>query len=338
MVRAAPHVVVWILLLAPMVRSMARGWRPLGDDATIAIGAWRALSLHPPLLGQLTSATGGSNASDPGPLEYWLLGPFVHLDPGQGVLIGSALLCALILSVTIEVLRRTSGTWAAVIFTFVVVDMAIVSPTPFVDPVWNNSFGFFWFAAFLGVAFTVGRGHLAYYRSSSSWAQSPWTPTCSSCRPSGSCWSRRRQWGGTSADRSVDGGWDGRPWWRWCAGPGRCTNSSSGPGRTCPCCCDPLRERRAGSSDCELSAGPWPWIRSGRHRAPWTSSPRSTTSTSETCCGSGGGVGAGGPVVAHGAVGSRPCLVCASCRSVVPSALSSSLPAPPPTTCWRSSG
>jgi hypothetical protein len=41
----------------------------------------------------------------------------------------------------------------------VVVDMAIVSPTPFVDPVWNNSFGFFWFAAFLGMAFTVARGH-----------------------------------------------------------------------------------------------------------------------------------------------------------------------------------
>ena len=162
LLRAAPHAVVWTLLLAPMVRSMARGWRPLGDDATIAIGAWRALSLHPPLLGQLTSATGGSNASDPGPLEYWLLGPFVHLDPGQGVLLGSAVLCALILSVTIEVLWRTGGAWPAVVFTFVLVDMAIVSPTPFVDPVWNNSFGFFWFAAFLGIAFAVGRGNLPY--------------------------------------------------------------------------------------------------------------------------------------------------------------------------------
>jgi hypothetical protein len=161
--RWAPHVVVWTLLLAPMIQNLARGWRPTSDDATIAIGAWRVLSLHPPLLGQLTSAVGGVNASDPGPLEYWVLGPFVHLDPGQGVLIGSAVLCALALSVAIEVLRRTSGTWAAVIFTFVVVDMAIVSPTPFVDPVWNNSFGFFWFAAYLGVAFAVARGHLRYF-------------------------------------------------------------------------------------------------------------------------------------------------------------------------------
>ena len=146
-----------------MLRTTARGWRPIGDDANIAIGAWRTLSLHPALLGQLTSATGSSNASDPGPLEYWVLGPFVHLDPGQGALIGSAILCALVLSVAIEVLWRTSGTWAAFLFTFAVVDAAIVSPTPFVDPVWNSSFGFFWFAAFLGVAFTVGRGHFRYF-------------------------------------------------------------------------------------------------------------------------------------------------------------------------------
>jgi hypothetical protein len=161
--RVIPHAVIWTLLIAPMIRATTRGWRPLADDANIAIGAWRTLTLHPPLLGQLTLAGGSANASDPGPLEYWLLGPFVHLDKGQGVLIGSAILCALALSVTIEVLRRTSGTWGAVLFTFVLVDMAIVSPTPFIDPVWNSSFGFFWFVSFLGVAFTVGRGHLRYF-------------------------------------------------------------------------------------------------------------------------------------------------------------------------------
>ncbi len=79
------------------------------------------------------------------------------------MLIGSAVLCALILSVTIEILRRSSGPWAPIIFAFVMVDLAIVSPTPFVDPVWNNSFGFFWFAAFLGIAFAVGRGNLRYF-------------------------------------------------------------------------------------------------------------------------------------------------------------------------------
>ncbi len=160
--RIGPHLLVWSLLLVPAIRSMARGWRPLGDDAAIAIGSWRTLSLHPPLLGQLTFATSAKGNADPGPLEYWLLGPFTHLDPGQGVLIGSAILCAVALSVTIEVLRRTSGAWAAIIFSLVIADLAVVSPSPFLDPVWNSSFGFFWFASFLGIAFAVGLGNIRF--------------------------------------------------------------------------------------------------------------------------------------------------------------------------------
>jgi hypothetical protein len=147
----------------------------LGDDASIAIQAWHSLSLHPPLIGQLTGATGqltsagaitgatGMQVSNPGPLEFWLLGPFVHLDPGQGVLLGSAILCAVILSVTLEILWRSTGAWPTVIFSLVIADLAITSPTPFLDPVWNSSFGFFWFTAFLGIAFVVGLGNLRYF-------------------------------------------------------------------------------------------------------------------------------------------------------------------------------
>ena len=163
LVRMAPHLLVWMLLLVPAIRFTARGWRPLSDDATIAIGAWRSLSLHPPLIGQITSAAGGANASDPGPLEYWLLAPFAHLDPGQGVLLGSAILCAVILSVTIHVLWKNVGAWATIIFSLVIADLAITSPTPFLDPVWNNAFGLFWFVAFLGIAFVIGLGNLRYF-------------------------------------------------------------------------------------------------------------------------------------------------------------------------------
>jgi hypothetical protein len=163
LLRAGPHIVVWSLLLVPALRNAIRGWRPLGDDGAIAIGAWRTLTLHPPLVGQLTFATSSQGNNDPGPLEYWILGPFAHLDPGQGVLIGSAILCAFILSVAIEILWRRAGMWAAVIFSVAIADLAITSPTPFVDPVWNSSFGFFWFAAFVGIAFVVGSGNLQYF-------------------------------------------------------------------------------------------------------------------------------------------------------------------------------
>ena len=159
--RVAPHVLVWTVLMVPAIRTMARGWRPLSDDANIAIGAWRSLSLHPPLVGVLTGSI-GKLASDPGPLELWLLGPFVHLDPGQGALLGSALLCAAVLSLTLYVLVKSAGIWSGVVFSLCVADLALTSPTPFVDPVWNNAFGLFWFLSFLGVAFAVGMGNLRY--------------------------------------------------------------------------------------------------------------------------------------------------------------------------------
>ena len=50
-----------------------------------------------------------------------------------------------------------------VIFSLVIADLAITSPTPFLDPVWNNAFGFFWFIAFLGLAFVIGLGNLQYF-------------------------------------------------------------------------------------------------------------------------------------------------------------------------------
>jgi hypothetical protein len=165
-VRVAPYVVVWTVLLLPALRNMARGWRPLADDASIAIQAWNTFSLHPPLVGMGTGAASGTagvqTTADPGPLQFWLLGPFVHLDPGQGALLGAAVLCAGVLSLGIYVLQKSAGSWASVIFALVIVDLAIVSPTPFLDPVWNSSFGLFWFLAFLAIAFAVALGNLKY--------------------------------------------------------------------------------------------------------------------------------------------------------------------------------
>jgi hypothetical protein len=160
-----PYVLVWTILILPAVRNMSRGWRPFADDASIAIRSWATLTLHPPLVGQITGATTGAgvqSVADPGPLELWFLGPFVHLDPGQGALIGSVLLCGAALSLAIHLLKKTTGTWAAVIFALVIADLALVSPTPYLDPVWNSSFAFFWFLSFMAVAFVVGRGYLIY--------------------------------------------------------------------------------------------------------------------------------------------------------------------------------
>jgi len=165
-VRAAPYMLIWTTLLVPTLRTMARGWRPLADDASLAILAWKTFSLHPPLVGIGTSATTGPTSvqttSNPGPVGLWLLGPFVHLDPGQGALLGAAVLCAAVLSFAVYALQKSAGTVAGVIFALVVADLAIVSPSAFVDPLWNPSFAFMWFLAFLAVAFAVGAGNVRY--------------------------------------------------------------------------------------------------------------------------------------------------------------------------------
>jgi hypothetical protein len=67
-----------------------------------------------------------------------------------------------VLSLALYVLVRTAGIWPGVVFSLCVADLALTSPTPFVDPVWNSAFGLFWFLAFLGVAFAVGMGNLRY--------------------------------------------------------------------------------------------------------------------------------------------------------------------------------
>lgn len=165
-VRVAPYAAVWVVLVLPTLHTMARGWRPVGDNATIALQAWNTFSMHVPLVGQGTGAANGlggaQTVGNPGPLEFWLLAPFVHLDPGQGALLGSALLCAAALSCGVYVLQKSVGPWAAVILALVVVDLAIVSPFAFVDPVWNSDFASFWFLSFLAVAFAVGSGNLRY--------------------------------------------------------------------------------------------------------------------------------------------------------------------------------
>jgi hypothetical protein len=165
--RTAPHVLVWALLLVPTIIAMSRGWRPLADDASIAINAWNTFSHQIPLLGESTRAstgpTGLQTVANPGPLQFWLLSPFVRLDPGQGALLGSALLCAAAASTSMHVLRRTAGDAAVGVFALVMADLAVVSPTPFVDPTWNSSFAFFLFLAFMGVAFGVSRGNLRYF-------------------------------------------------------------------------------------------------------------------------------------------------------------------------------
>jgi hypothetical protein len=97
LVGVSTHLTIWVLVLAPVVIEIHRGWRAIQDNATISIRSYQVLSLHPPLLGNFStlSRDTGHFLYDPGPLQYWLLAIPVHLSPSNGALWGAALLVGL---------------------------------------------------------------------------------------------------------------------------------------------------------------------------------------------------------------------------------------------------
>lgn len=78
----------WLIRLAAVVpivvavvRAVARGWFPIGDDALLALRAADVFTHHHPLLGSWTSASLalGTDVNNPGPLYDDLLAPFMWL-------------------------------------------------------------------------------------------------------------------------------------------------------------------------------------------------------------------------------------------------------------------
>jgi hypothetical protein len=86
-------------VVVAVVRAVARGWLPIGDNAYFAIRARDVLTEHHPLLGTWTSASisAGTNFNNPGPLLFDLLAGPAKLHDEVGVAVGAALLNCLAL-------------------------------------------------------------------------------------------------------------------------------------------------------------------------------------------------------------------------------------------------
>lgn len=164
-IRALSHLAIWAVILVPTVSEMARGWRALQDDATISLRSYQVLSLHPPLLGQFSTASywSGHTLFDPGPLLYWLLSVPVHLDPARGGLWGAALCCGLVLSAAVEAVWSTGYRLAAGVVAVAVVDLAWVLPEAFAHLIWNPYFGLVFLAASLAISFAVASGSFGWW-------------------------------------------------------------------------------------------------------------------------------------------------------------------------------
>jgi hypothetical protein len=92
-------VLVFGLALVPLLSAavvLAQGWRPTGDNALIGLRVNDVLTGHWPLIGQPTTGENfgsGIATSHPGPIEFYLVAPFVAvLGPSVGLALGAALI------------------------------------------------------------------------------------------------------------------------------------------------------------------------------------------------------------------------------------------------------
>ena len=159
--RAVAHLAAWLPFVLGPARLIRHGWRPVGDEAAIALRSWNSLTAHGPLVGQATRLAHG--AFDPGPLEYWLLAIPVHLDTVHGVLWGALICCLVACSLAVEAAWSVLGAAGGLCASGLIVGLMLWMPGIALTPSWNPWFGLAFFIAALAAAWAVMSGHRGWW-------------------------------------------------------------------------------------------------------------------------------------------------------------------------------
>jgi hypothetical protein len=159
--RAVAHLAAWLPFVLGPARLIRHGWRPVGDEAAIALRSWNSLTAQGPLVGQATRLAHG--VFDPGPLEYWLLAIPVHLDTMHGVLWGAVIFCLVGCSLAVEAAWSVLGPAGGLCASGLIVGLTVWMPVIAVTPSWNPWFGMVFFIAALAAAWAVMSGHRGWW-------------------------------------------------------------------------------------------------------------------------------------------------------------------------------
>jgi hypothetical protein len=159
--RAVAHLAAWLPFVLGPARLIRDGWRPVGDEAAIALRSWNSLTAQGPLVGQATRLAHG--VFDPGPLEYWLLAIPVHLDTMHGVLWGAVLFCLVGCSLAVEAAWSVLGPAGGLGASGLIIGLTLWMPVIAVTPSWNPWFGMVFFIAALAAAWAVISGHRRWW-------------------------------------------------------------------------------------------------------------------------------------------------------------------------------
>ncbi|HEX3390209.1 MAG TPA: hypothetical protein VHT94_14330 [Streptosporangiaceae bacterium] len=159
--RVVAHLTAWLPFVVGPARLIRAGWRPVGDEAAIALRSWNSLTAQGPMVGQATRLAHG--VFDPGPLEYWLLAIPVHLDTAHGVVWGAALCCLVACSLAVEAAWSVLGAAGGLCASGLIVGLILWIPGIAVTPSWNPWFGSVFFIAALATAWAVMSGHRGWW-------------------------------------------------------------------------------------------------------------------------------------------------------------------------------
>jgi hypothetical protein len=98
-------------VIASLVRALADGWVPAGDQGIIATRAYDVFSSHAPLLGQYSQASTvtGHPLYSPGPLLYWLLAAPARVGGFAALTLTMAAVNALSIVGAVALARRRGG-------------------------------------------------------------------------------------------------------------------------------------------------------------------------------------------------------------------------------------
>ena len=162
--RVVCHLAAELPIVVFGIVELARGWRPLFDNAVLALRSWQVFGPHSPLVGhQMAVSVDGHAVFGPGPLQSWILAVPVRIDPAQGALWGGVIAVVVAVALGVEASWAVGGWPAAATASASVLVFALVRPELVLDVVWNVWFALLFLVCAFCSALATASGHLRWW-------------------------------------------------------------------------------------------------------------------------------------------------------------------------------
>ena len=162
--RVVSHLAAEVPLVVLAVIELARGWRPVYDNADLALRSFQVFSSHSPLVGHQMAVSAGSRAVfGPGPIQNWLLAVPVRIDPAQGALWGALVAVVAAVALTVEAGSAVAGWRGAAVASGSVLVLLLARTDVALDVAWNVWFGLCFLLAAVGSSVAAATGRLRWW-------------------------------------------------------------------------------------------------------------------------------------------------------------------------------